>query len=130
MQLKDYLDGKIYIFSLEFILVNNFYEEARHYSADSIMNYVNKERTIEAFMIATCLIRGISFLFIYIQRGREPYLGYFSMANVIMAVYLLTMNNQLLNRIADYNFIGRIRIPMLAIMGVTIFLEVIAAIRL
>ena len=87
---------------------------------DSVIDHMNRQRAIEALLIATCLIIGITFLFIYIQRGQEPYLAYFSAANIIMAIYLSTMNNQLLNLLFDYSFIGRIRIQILAIIVVTL----------
>lgn len=89
-------------------------------SVDSISNHINKERAVEALMIATLFLISIIFLIAYFQRGREPYIGYFGMGNAFMAIYLSTMNNQLLALLVHYGLIGRIRVQIVAMVGVTV----------
>ncbi len=88
---------------------------------DSIMKDVNMERAMEVFIVSICLILAIVFIFIYFQRGREPYTVYFSLANLAMALYLSTMNNQVLDLLLDYDFFARTRIQIAAILGIAFF---------
>lgn len=91
-------------------------------SFESIMMSNNKDRTLDALIIAVCLILGIYFFIIYFQRIKESYLLYFSGTNIFMGIYLSTMNEQLLDLIHNYDFLDRIRIQILSIVMVTLCL--------
>lgn len=83
---------------------------------DHIMLSHNKSRALDALSISTCLILGIYFLIIYLQRREDTYLLYFSLASLTMALYFSTMNEQLLDLVYDYNFTVRTRIQALVTM--------------
>ncbi|WP_353095068.1 ATP-binding protein [Tissierella praeacuta] len=95
-------------------------------SSESIMKDNNKSRALDALVISGCLIIGIRFFIIALQRNRERSLAYFSGANFFMGLYLSTMNEQLLDLIYNYDFITRTRIQTLAmIMSTACFLQFI-----
>lgn len=91
-------------------------------SFESIMKANNKSRALDALMISVCLTLCIHFLIIYSQRKKEYYLAYFSGINFFMAIYLSTMNEQLLDLVYNYNHTTRTTIQILAMSMVTICL--------
>ena len=89
---------------------------------DTITRHVHRERAIEAFAFATSFIVGIIFLVVYLLRGYEAYHGYFSLGNIFMAFYLSTLNNQLLSLFFEYDLILRLRIQLVATLGINLCL--------
>lgn len=82
---------------------------------ESIMKENNRSRALEALAISSSLILGIYFLIIYLQR-KEIFVLYFSFTNMIMAFYLSTMNEQLLDLIFNYDFTTRTRFQVISMI--------------
>lgn len=95
---------------------------------ESISKASEKSIILDAFVVSICLVLGLYFLAIYLQRNREPYLAFYSGTSLFMGLSLSTMNEQVLKLIYDYDFITRTRIQILAMVMVTIcFLRFIHA---
>lgn len=93
-------------------------------TVDSIMIGNNISLALDAIGMTVCLSLGLYFLAICMQRRGANYLAYFSGTNFFMALYLSTMNEQILRLVFDYNFITRTRIQILAmVMGAVCFIQ-------
>lgn len=79
-----------------------------------------KSLLLDALVVSVCLVLGLYFFAIYLQRNRDLYLLYYSGASLFMALSLSTMNEQILQLIYNYSFITRTRIQILAMIMVTI----------
>lgn len=88
---------------------------------ESIMESNNKSRALDALTISVCITLCIYFLIIYSQRRKEHYLIHFSGMNLFMAIYLSTMNEQLLDLVYNYSYVTRIAIQVLTMMMVILF---------
>jgi two-component system sensor histidine kinase ChiS len=82
----------------------------------SIILTNNKDYVVNAMTIAACFVVAAYFLIIYLQRNKKPFLLYFSATSFIMAVYLSTMNEQLLNLLFDCDLAIRIKIQVTAML--------------
>lgn len=87
----------------------------------SIMDQNNKERAIDLFIVSICLLISVCFSILFFQKKRKPYIGYFSGICFFMALYLSTMNHQILDLIIKYDFIIRLRIQVVAMAMGTVF---------
>ncbi len=74
-------------------------------------------RLFEQFMAGSFLMIGALFLFIYARRSHARAILYFSCACFFMSLYLSTMDNQVLGLLISYNFVGRLAIQMVGMMG-------------
>lgn len=83
---------------------------------ETMMKENNKVRAIEAVSISAALTLGLYFLIIYFQRNKELYLLYFSSINLLMAIYLSTMNEQLLDIVFNYSFVFRTRLQIICMI--------------
>ena len=91
-------------------------------SFDSINKANNKGFALNIFIVSICLILAIHYLIIYFQRDDESYLLYFSITNILMAIYLSTMKEQVLSLLYSYNFRVRFRIQGITMILITTFL--------
>ncbi len=88
-------------------------------SFEAIMNYNSKSIVLDAMTISVCLTLCIFFLIIYMQQKNDFYLAYFSGVNFFMALYLSTLNEQVLRFIFNYSYTVRLSIQMVSLIMVT-----------
>lgn len=100
-----------------------------HYGQGGIINSIylgsprgvnqmtSRGRLFEQFMAGSFLMIGALFLFIYARRSHARAILYFSLACFFMSLYLSTMDNQILSLLISYNFVGRLAIQMVGMMG-------------
>lgn len=86
----------------------------------SIITKSNKALALDALVVSICLFLALYFLVIYFQRNKGYYLAYFSGSNFFMAIYLSTMNEQILRLMFDYNHLTRYKIQIFTMIMVTI----------
>ncbi|NLI89639.1 MAG: histidine kinase [Epulopiscium sp.] len=91
-------------------------------SFDSINKANNKGFALNVFMVSVCLILAIYYCIIYFQRREKLYLLYFSITNMLMAIYLSTMKEQVLSLLYPYDFRLRFRIQGITMILITTFL--------
>lgn len=83
-------------------------------SFESIIQMNSKDRSLDVMIVSACLVLAIYFIMVYLQRNREKYLLYYSGMNISIALYLATMNEQIVNIIYDYDFSGRTKLQIVA----------------
>lgn len=88
-------------------------------SFEAVMNYNSKSIVLDAMTISVCLTLCIFFLIIYMQQKNDFYLAYFSGVNFFMALYLSTLNEQVLRFIFNYSYTVRLSIQMVSLIMVT-----------
>ncbi|MFA5576562.1 MAG: ATP-binding protein [Tissierellaceae bacterium] len=89
---------------------------------DSMAKENNRALILEAMVIASTMVVGVYFLILYFLRSRTRYLLFFSGVNLLMAFYMSTMNEQLLQFIYDYGFTSRTRLQIVSMLLVSISL--------
>lgn len=89
-------------------------------SADSIIESDNINLLLDAFVVSVCLSLGLYFLAMFFQRNKDLYLIYFSGTNIFMALYLSTMNEQILRLVYNYGSIGRSGVQIFSMVLTTI----------
>lgn len=90
-------------------------------SLEGIMRQRDVQRTIDAFLISGNLILGLYFLAIFLQWKDDKYFFYFSFMCIFQAVYLSTLNEQLLNLVfQNYHIMFRTRVQIVAVVLITI----------
>lgn len=88
-------------------------------SFEAIMNYNSKSIMLDSMTISVCLTLCIFFLIIYMQQKNDFYLAYFSGVNFFMALYLSTLNEQVLRFIFNYSYTVRLSIQMVSLIMAT-----------
>ncbi|NLC02952.1 MAG: response regulator, partial [Tissierellia bacterium] len=88
-------------------------------TVDAITSATDESTILDAFVVSVCLVLGLYFFLIYLQRHKESYLAYYSGASLFMGLSLSTVNEQILKLVYDYDFIARTRIQILAMVMVT-----------
>ena len=83
---------------------------------DSILKQDRIDRTINAISLTLSLGLGLFFLTTYFQRSKNKELLYISIAYLFIAIYLGSLNEQLLDLIIDYDIRTRTRIQLLSVM--------------
>lgn len=75
-----------------------------------------RDRALEALAISICLLLGIYFFTSYQQRKHEKFMLYFALSYITLALYLSTMNEQLLDLVFCYTFTWRTRLQILTML--------------
>lgn len=83
-------------------------------SFESIIQMDSKDSSLDVMIVSACLVLAIYFIMVYLQRNKEKYLLYYSGMNISIALYLATMNEQIINIIYDYDFSGRTKLQIVA----------------
>lgn len=80
----------------------------------------NKSIILETMVISATIVVGVYFFILYFLRSRSKYLIFFSITNLLMAFYLSTMNEQILQYVYDYSFTARTRMQIVSMLLVSI----------
>lgn len=91
-------------------------------SQEGIIKADRIDQFIDGTAIASALVLGLYFLLTSRQRGKDKDLSYFGLTSILIAIYLSTLNEQLLDLIIDYEWATRIQIQLIVLSLVAVCL--------
>lgn len=85
---------------------------------DAITKQENINKAVDSMAIAACLAAAFYFLFQWLQRKEDIFMVYFSSSSLFMAIYLSTLNEQILYLFINYDFYQRIRVQIVCMVAI------------